>query len=164
MTVEIFVFCVIFWTSCNTGQFHEIQTTSNWNWWLRLPPVIIFGSTNKFPNVINNFQKSVALQLGVHLILLYFITIWILSAETFFLFWCGCGCGCWWRTFFFFKFVYNDMVYTLGIGVYFWIWKSVQNNFVMGLIFVIRRRPDLGKSKPPFSRDFIKNHAKSNLL
>ena len=32
-------------------------------------------------------SKSVALQLGVHLILLYFIRITLLSAETFFLFW-----------------------------------------------------------------------------
>ena len=35
-------------------------------------------------------SKSVALQLGVHLILLYFIRISLLSAETFFLF------GGWW--------------------------------------------------------------------
>ena len=56
------------------------------------------------------------------------------------------------------------MVYTLGIGVYFCICKSVQTNFVMGLIFVISRRPDQEKSKSQFSGDFIKNHAKSIFL
>ena len=40
-------------------------------------------------------SKSVALQLGVHLILLYFIRISLLSAETFFLFWLMVGGG-WW--------------------------------------------------------------------
>ena len=42
-------------------------------------------------------SKSVALQLGVHLILLYFIRISLLSAETFFLFggWSVVGGG-WW--------------------------------------------------------------------
>ena len=57
-------------------------------------------------------SKSEALRLGVHLILLYFIRISLLSAETFFLFWCG------WRTFFVFKSLDNNMVYSLGIGIY----------------------------------------------
>ena len=40
-------------------------------------------------------SKCEALRLGVHLILLYFIKIGILSAETFFLFWWMVGGG-WW--------------------------------------------------------------------
>ena len=62
-------------------------------------------------------SKSVALQLGVHLILLYFIKIGILSAETFFLFWWVVGGG-WMPTFWFFKSFHIDMVYTLGVSVY----------------------------------------------
>ena len=41
-------------------------------------------------------SKSEALQLGVHLILLYFIRISLLSAETFFLFWWSVVGGGWW--------------------------------------------------------------------
>ena len=64
-------------------------------------------------------SKSVALQLGVHLILLYFIRISLLSAETFFLFggWWMVG-GWWMTTFWFFKSLDINMVYTLGVYVY----------------------------------------------
>merc|ERR1711973_336394 len=62
--------------------------------------------------------KCEALRPGVHLIFLYFIRISLLSAETFFLFWCGCGCGCGWRTFFVFKSFDNNMVYSLGTDIY----------------------------------------------
>ena len=61
-------------------------------------------------------SKSEALQLGVHLILSYFIKIWILSAETFFLF--GWVVGGWMPTFWFFKSLDIKMVYTLGVYVY----------------------------------------------
>ena len=60
-------------------------------------------------------SKSVALQLGVHLILLYFIRISLLCAETFF-FILMVGGG-WWMgpTFWFFKSLDINMVYTLGV-------------------------------------------------
>ena len=50
---------------------------------------------------------------GVHLILLYFIRISLLTPKIIVLLWCGCGCG--WRTFFVFKSLDNNMVYSLGI-------------------------------------------------
>ena len=69
-------------------------------------------------------SKCEALQLGVHLILLYFIRILVVGTEIIFLFcgcgcWCGCGCGCGcgWRTFFVFKSLNNNMVYTSDIDV-----------------------------------------------
>ena len=63
--------------------------------------------------VYHTGSKSIALQLGVHLILLYFIRILLLSAETFFLF------GGWWMaTFWFFKSLDIHMVDTLGVYVY----------------------------------------------
>ena len=66
-------------------------------------------------------SKSEALQLGVHLIFLYFIRIWILSAETFFFDggWWMVG-GWWWvgTTFWFFKSLDINVVYTLGVYVY----------------------------------------------
>ena len=61
-------------------------------------------------------SKCEALRLGVHLILLYFIRISLLYPKTFFLFCCGCGCG--WRTFFVFKSLDNNMIYSLDIDVY----------------------------------------------
>ena len=57
-------------------------------------------------------SKSEALQLAVHLILLYFIRISFLM-ETFFYF----GGG-WGPTFWFFKSLDIDVVYTLGVYVY----------------------------------------------
>ena len=39
-------------------------------------------------------SKCEALRLGVHLILLYFIRILLLTPKIIFLFRCGCGCGC----------------------------------------------------------------------
>ena len=78
-------------------------------------------------------SKSEALRLGVHLILLYFIRISLLTPETFFYFdggWWVVGGGWWmvgggwlvvdgwWSTTFgFFKSLYNNMVYTLGIFI-----------------------------------------------
>ena len=38
--------------------------------------------------------------------------------------------GGWCPTFVFFQFLDSDMVYTLGIGVYVYILKSLQNNFL----------------------------------
>ena len=61
---------------------------------------------------------SVENRVGVHLILLYFIRILVVGTEIIFLFWCGCGCGCWWRTFFVFKSLNKNMVYTSGLDVY----------------------------------------------
>ena len=63
-------------------------------------------------------SKSEALQLGVQLILLYFIRIPLLITETFFLFWWSVVGGGWSATFWFFKSLDNNMVYTLGIYVY----------------------------------------------
>ena len=56
---------------------------------------------------------------GVHLILLYFIRISLLSAETFFLFggWWMVG-GWWMTTFWFFKSLDINMIDTLGVYVY----------------------------------------------
>ena len=95
-------------------------------------------------------SKSEALRLGVHLILLYFIRISLLSAEIIFLFGCGCGCG--WRTFFVFKSLDNNMVYTSYIDVYFCICKNVQANFVMGLNIFTSWRPYPTKTKIPICR------------
>ena len=67
-------------------------------------------------------SKCEALRLGVHLILLYFIRIWILSAETFFYLGGGWSVvdGGWLvgHTFWFFKSLDINMVYTLGVYVY----------------------------------------------
>ena len=55
--------------------------------------------------------------LGVHLILSYFIWISLLTLKTFVLFgWWVVGGG--WRTFFIFKSLDNNMVYSLGIDVF----------------------------------------------
>ena len=59
---------------------------------------------------------SEAFPLGVHLILLYFIRISLLTPETFF--YLGGG---WKSTFGFFKSLYNNMVYTLGIYIHVYI-------------------------------------------
>ena len=62
-------------------------------------------------------SKSVALQLGVHLILLYFIRIWSWVRRLFYF-------GGWlvvdggWSPTFLLKYFDNSMVYTLGIYVY----------------------------------------------
>ena len=40
-----------------------------------------------------------------------------MGTKIIFLF-CGCGCGCGWWTFFVFKSLDNNMVYSLGIDVY----------------------------------------------
>ena len=74
------------------------------------------GTTTHYPPG----SKSEALQLGVHLILSYFIRISLLSAETFFYFgvgWLVVGGG-WMPTFWFFKSLDINMVYTLGVYVY----------------------------------------------
>ena len=66
-------------------------------------------------------SKCEALRLGVHLILLYFIRILVVGTEIIFLFCgCGCGCGCWcgWRTFFVFKSLDNNMIYSSYITMY----------------------------------------------
>ena len=64
-------------------------------------------------------SKCEALRLRVHLILLYIIRILVVGTEIIFLFCgCGCGCGCGWRTFFVFKSLDNNMVYTFDIDVY----------------------------------------------
>ena len=64
-------------------------------------------------------SKSVALQLGVHLILLYFIRIWSWVRRLFFYFdggwWMG---GRWITTFWFFKSLDITKVYSLGVYVY----------------------------------------------
>ena len=63
----------------------------------------------------NNYppgSKCEALRLGVHLLLLYFIRISLLNAETFFYFDGGWLVG---PTFWFFKSLYINMVYTFGI-------------------------------------------------
>ena len=64
-------------------------------------------------------SKCEAVRLGVHLILLYFIRILVVGTEIIFLFGCWCGCWCWcgWRTFFVFKSLNNNMVYSLGIYI-----------------------------------------------
>ena len=55
-------------------------------------------------------------------------------AALFFLLWAVVGGGC--PTFLVFHFLYNNMVYTLDIGVYIPIQNIfVQNNFLAGLIF-----------------------------
>ena len=69
------------------------------------------GTTRHYPPG----SKSEALQLGVHLILLYFIRISLLSAVTSFLFWWSLGGGGWGTTFWFFKSLDINMVYTLDI-------------------------------------------------
>ena len=64
-------------------------------------------------------SKCEALQLGVHLILLYFIRILLSIPEIFILFgWWMVGGG--WRTFLFFKSLDNNTIYCLGIR---YIWK-----------------------------------------
>ena len=46
-----------------------------------------------------------------------------------------CRCGCGWRTFFVFKSLENNMVYSLDIGVYIHIYIFVHNKFLVGFIF-----------------------------
>ena len=63
-------------------------------------------------------ESSEAFTLGVHLILLYFIRISLLTPKIYVLFsvrW-EVGGG-WWATFWFFKSL-NNMVFNLGIDVY----------------------------------------------
>ena len=72
-----------------------------------------------YANYIIPGRKSEALQLGDHLILLYFISISLLIPEIFVLFirgWRVGGARC--PTFVFFKSLDNNMVYSLGIDVY----------------------------------------------
>ena len=61
-------------------------------------------------------SKSEALRLGVHLILLYFDRISILSAETFFYF------DGRWRTFWFCKYLSSFLVYSWHVYVYIYIY------------------------------------------
>ena len=60
-------------------------------------------------------SKSEALQLGVNLILLYFIRIFLLITEIFFLFWWSLMDGGWGATVWFFKSLDNNMLYILVI-------------------------------------------------
>ena len=57
--------------------------------------------------------------------------------------------GGWWATFWFFKSLDINMIYTLCLDVYVCIYKSVHNNFVMGLILLKSWRPHLTKIKIP---------------
>ena len=64
-------------------------------------------------------NKCEALRLGVHLILLYFIRISLSTPKTFFVI--SLGGGGWGvavSNFLFFKSLDNNMVYSLGIGIY----------------------------------------------
>ena len=69
--------------------------------------------------------------------------------------------GGWGPTFWFFKSLDINMIYTLCLDVYVCIYKSVHNNFVMGLILLKSWRPHLRKSKSPKVGRFFKNHTKS---
>ena len=96
-------------------------------------------------NKLNNYppgSKREALQLGVHLILLYFIRIWILSAGTFFLFgWWMVGGVQLFGSLNLLIIIWYLLQETSGIDVYVYIWESVQNNSVIGLIFFRSCRP-----------------------
>ena len=85
-------------------------------------------------------SKSEALQLGVQLILLYFIRIPLLITETFFYFggeWWVVGGG-WGPTFWFFKSLDNNMVYTLGIYVYIYNYSDKCRKNSCGFNFFIK--------------------------
>ena len=109
---------------------------SQWNF-LRIFLFLKISITRFYPPG----SKSVALQLGVHLILLYIIRISSWWWRHFFYLDGGrltVGGG-WGPTFLVFNFLYNTMVNTLDIAVYMYIdiyiYISVHNKFRVGLIF-----------------------------
>ena len=87
---QIYIFCcekLIF------GHSYQISSLSDWNEMERKRIALLNGFLTLFypPG-----SKSEALQLGVHLFLLYSIRISLLSAETFFFFWWWMVGGGWW--------------------------------------------------------------------
>ena len=101
--------------------------------WVSLLSIIIYEEQKTIPSwliwcswlasIYPPWSECEALRLGVHLILLYFIRISLLYPESFFLFcwcwcWCWCGCGCGWRTFFVFKSLDINIIYSLDRDVY----------------------------------------------
>ena len=68
----------------------------------------------------------------------------------------GCGCGCWWRTFFVYNFLENNMVYTLDIRVYINIYINTHNIFLVGFIFSTSWGSGHKNSKTPSRLDFFK--------
>ena len=93
----------------------------------------------------------------VHLILLYFIRMPLLTPETLFCF--GDGGG-WVSDIFVFKSHENKMIYTSQLGVYVNIFIFAQANYPMGLIFFRSWGPYLLKlKKPPYVERVFKDHA-----
>ena len=74
------------------------------------------------------------------------------------------GDGGWWATFWFFKSLDNNMVYSSGIDIYVYIWESVQNNFVMCLIFFRSWRPYPTKTKIPICRTIFVFSSKTSFF
>ena len=99
-------------------QLHEFCKLSNWldKQWNTKSNIHITIIVWLSPWEAN--KRSVSLVGSIWLTLLYYIRIWILSAEIIFLFWWWRVGGGRWATFWFFKSLDNNMIYSSGIYIF----------------------------------------------
>ena len=109
-------------------------------------------------------SKSVALQLGVHLILLYFIRIWSWVRRLFFYFGGGWWVvdGWWIKTFWFFKSLDINLVYTLGLYMYIFSYSDKCRKSSCGFQTLDKLEVRKKNQKHPLGWMFLKKQSKSN--